>query len=116
MMSLDPDDLQFCSPFDEAAAHSGGAAIFLLDREGALRLAPNWSRDCWSRAPGPHASKWTWTLARDRDSGFVQLVLATSPTLLVTHPRFDLHAAADLQSALARLETYGTPAIAPEPW
>lgn len=106
----------FCSPFDEALAQQGPAAIFQLDREGLLRFETTWTRDCWGRAPGPHAHGWTWLLARDRDSGFVQLILATSPTLLEQHPRQDLRVLPSREAAVEALAALGAPPIRPEPW
>ncbi len=82
--------MEFASPFDEAVAHGGPASVFLRDHKGLWRLAPDWSRDCWGRAPGPHAHGWTWLSLRDQASGFRLTVLATSPTLIVDHPRFDI--------------------------
>ena len=69
----------FCSPWDEALARRGPPSVFLPDREGLLRFDADWTRDCWGRAPGPHVDGWTWLLLRDRDTGFVNLLLATSP-------------------------------------
>lgn len=106
----------FCSPFDEAVAHRGPAAIFLLDRKGMWRFAPRWTRDCWGRAPGPHAHGWTWLLARDRGSASVQLVLCTSPTLLTEHPRLDLRAFPSESEARAALAALGSPPLAVEAW
>lgn len=83
-------NLAFCSPWDEALANGGPASVFLPDREGLLRFDADWTRDCWGRAPGPHAAGWTWVLVRDRDTGFVNLLLATSPTLIPEHPRADV--------------------------
>lgn len=108
--------MEFGSPFDEALAKSGPAGIFLVDREGLLRFEATWTRDCWGRAVGPHSHGWTWLLARDRASGFVQLVLATSPTVLVMHPRLDLRTFADPESARAALAGIGNPPIAEEAW
>ncbi|MEZ4318660.1 MAG: hypothetical protein R3F61_14195 [Myxococcota bacterium] len=106
----------FCSPFDEALAHAGPAGVFLPDTEGALRFQPNWTRDAWGRAPGPHAHGWTWTLLRDRDSGFVLLALVTSPTLITEHPRLDVRVAGSLDEARAMRAEYGNPPVAPESW
>lgn len=108
--------MEFCSPFDEALATTGPAAIFLPDREGLMRFEPSWTRDCWGRASGPHAYGRTWLLARDRASGFVQLVLATSPTLLVDHPRLDLRVFPDLEAARAALVALGDPPVVAEGW
>lgn len=106
----------FCSPFDEALAHAGPGAVFLPDREGFWRFAPNWSRDAWTRNPGDHAHGWTFLLARDRDSGFVQLVLCTSPTLLGEHPRLDFRVYVTEEQARAARAELGSPPIVTEPW
>ena len=106
----------FCSPFDEALAHHGPGAVFLPDREGLWRFAVNWSRDAWTRNPGEHAHGWVYLLARDRDSGFVQLVLCTSPTLLTEHPRLQLRTFDDEAAARAARDAIGQPPVATEPW
>jgi hypothetical protein len=106
----------FCTPFDEALAGSGPAAVFLFDQEGALRFEATWTRDAWGRAPGPHDVGHTWLLARDAASGFVWVVLATSPTLLVDHPRLQLRVMASLEAARAALDAFGRPPVASEPW
>ncbi len=108
--------MEFCSPFDEALAHTGPAAIFVPDQEGLLRFAPSWTRDAWGRAPGPHTPGWTWLLARDAGSGFVQLVLVSSPTLLVEHPRLDLRAYASGAAAVEARALWGSPPVAEAPW
>ncbi len=106
----------FCSPFDEALGIAGPAAVFLPDRDGLLRFEAAWTRDCWGRAPGPHAHAWTWLLLRDRDSGFVVLALVTSATLLVEHPRLEVHVMPGYSEAVARRSSYGDPPMALEPW
>jgi hypothetical protein len=106
----------FCNPFDASLAASGPAAVFLPDREGALRFDPSWTRDCWGRAPGPHEAGWTWILLRDRGTGFVMLALVTSPTLLVEHPRLEVRAFAALDEANAVRASFGSPPIAKDPW
>jgi len=93
--------MTFCNAFDEALARSGPAAVFLLDVEGAWRLAPNWTRDAWQRHPGPHDGMWRFVLLRDHVTGFVTLALATGSALLATHPRADVRAYDSLEAALA---------------
>lgn len=85
--------MEFASPFDETLARSGPASVFLRDHKGLWRLAPDWTRDCWGRAPGPHTHEWTWLRMRDHDSGFELTVLVTSPTLITEHPRFAIEPA-----------------------
>lgn len=106
----------FCSPFDEALAAAGPAAVFLPDPEGALRFHPSWTRDAWGRAPGPHEQGWSWQIFRDRGTGFVQLALVTSPTLIPEHPRLDVRMFGTREEAEAARRAFGNPPIAEEPW
>lgn len=108
--------MDFCSPFDAALAAAGPAAVFLPDPEGALRFNPEWTRDCWGRAPGPHAQGWVWTLLRDRASGFVVFALVTSPTLLTEHPRLEVRGFDAREDALAARAAFGDPPLASAPW
>lgn len=108
--------MSFCSPFDAALAAAGPPAVFLPDAEGALRFDPSWTRDCWGRAPGPHALASTWTLLRDRGTGFVVFALVTSPTLLASHPRLDVRQYPTREAAEAARAEWGTPPITREPW
>ncbi len=108
--------MEFCSPFDEAMAHTGPASVFLLDRTGALRCDPTWTRDAWGRAPGPHEPGWRWVLLRDHGTGFVQLILVTSPTLIASHPRADVRPFASFEEASRVRQAYGHPAIAVAGW
>ncbi|MCB9685259.1 MAG: hypothetical protein H6735_09490 [Alphaproteobacteria bacterium] len=107
----------FCGPFDRALASSGAPAVFLFDTEGLLRFDPEWTRDAWQRVgeATPRLGT-TWWLARDRASGYVLIVMATSPDLLAHHPRLDVRAYPDHASARAAREALGHPPIAPEPW
>ncbi len=108
--------MEFCSPFDEAMAHNGPAGVFLRDREGLFRFDSTWTRDAWGRAAGPHRSGWCWLLLRDRTSGYVQLLLVTSPTLLTAHPRADVASYDSLEVASATRAKFGAPPISAEPW
>ncbi len=108
--------MPFCSAFDEVLAHHGPAAVFLLDREAMYRFAPNWTRDAWTRSAGPHEPGWTWWLARDHASGFVQLVMTTSPTLLGDHPRFALRRFDGEAEALKARDALGRPAVTATAW
>lgn len=110
------DSPEFCSPFDEALAHHGPAGVFLPDPEGAWRFQPNWTRDAWGRAEGPHTQGWVWTLLRDTDSGFVLLALVTSPTLLTEHPRLQVRACASREEAESTRAALGWPPLAGESW
>jgi hypothetical protein len=105
----------FCSPFDALLATEGPPAVFLRDPEGLLRFDAEWTRDAYSRAPSPaHAP--CWGLARDRDSGYVQVVFATSPELLGTHPRLEFCTYPAREEVLAALAALGRPPIAKQPW
>jgi hypothetical protein len=95
---------EFCSDFDAALARGGPPAVFLRDREGLLRFDAQWTRDTWGRCESAPRFGWTWVVARDRASGFVFLVLATSPDLLATHPRLDVRPFEDRARAEAALE------------
>jgi hypothetical protein len=106
--------MQYCNPFDEALARDGAPAIFLRDREGMLRFDETWTRHAWGREAGPHAHGWTWLLLRDRATGYVTVVLATSPTLMPSHPRCDVREVADRDAAEAQLAAYGSPPICDE--
>jgi hypothetical protein len=109
-----PED--FCSPFDHALAIRGPGAVFLRDPEGLLRFDPEWTRDAWGRARGDPGHEPRWVLARDRDSGYVLLVLVTSPALLADHPRLDLRSYPTADEARVALAALGRPPIATEPW
>jgi hypothetical protein len=113
----DPEsDPGFASEFDRELAASGPAAVFLPNREGLLKLEPAWTRDAWERAPGPHPPGWTWTLCRDRATGYVVLALVTSPSLLLSHPRLDLRRYRDREEAVRERLALGPVAIRREPW
>ena len=105
----------FCSPFDEALARGGPAAIFLVDPDGMLRFDAAWTRDAWGRAPGPHEAGWRWTLVRDTDTRFVVLVLCTSPTLLAEHPRGQVRGYASFAEADSERSALGRPPLS-DPW
>ena len=89
--------------------------MFLADTEGLLRFHVTWTRDCWGRAPGPHVHGWTWLLLRDQDTGFVQLALVTSPTLVREHPRAQVRAFDSREAAESCRATFGSPPMA-EAW
>lgn len=90
--------------------------MFLLDTEGALRFHLTWTRDAFGRAPGPHSHGWVWLLLRDRGSGFVQLALVTSPTLITEHPRLDVRAFDSCEAAEEARSAWGNPPICVEAW
>lgn len=101
----------FATPFDEAVARSGAAALFTLDHQGELRLTSDRTRDAWNLLTGPPAPGWTHCLVRDRGTGWVQYLLATSPDLVAQHPRADIRVFADGAAALAALSAYGRPPL-----
>lgn len=110
----------FCSAFDERLAATGPPAIFLRDPEGLLRFDAEWTRDAWGRVgdavESDAAPVRCWALARDRDSGYVLLVLATSPALLGVHPRLSFRTFDGPAAALAALAALGRPPLAEAPW
>ena len=115
--------MEFASEFDAALAAGGPAAVFVPDREGKLRFDAEWTRDAWERQVPPLVWGHRWVLVRDRDSGFVNLLLVTSPGLLVSHPRGDVRVYADLDAALVArrpfllgAETLAAAAVASDPW
>ncbi|TNE84333.1 MAG: hypothetical protein EP330_29385 [Deltaproteobacteria bacterium] len=106
----------FCSPFDEALAQGGAAAIFLPDPEGMWRFDASWTRDAWGRDAGPHAHAWRYAALRDKRSGFAFVALVTSPTLLVEHPRLDVRLFESLDEARRFVADFGDPPITEAPW
>lgn len=108
--------MDFCSDFDAGLAAAGPAAVFLPDRDGLWRFDAEWTRDAWGRHPGPHVIEPTYSLLRDRDTGFVLLVLVTSPTLLPDHPRMDVRAFPDVGSARHARARFGAVPVAEEAW
>ena len=107
---------EWCSPFDAALAASDVAGVFLLDREGLWRFDETWTRDAWSREPGPHRVGVTWRLLRDRGTGWVTVVQTNSPDLLAAHPRADVRTYDTLRDALAARDALGRLPIAREAW
>ncbi len=112
--------LEFCSSFDRAVAHEGPEALFIRDREGLWRLAPNWTRNAYDALEGDRAQSaqktWRWLLARDHDTGFVQLLLCTGQDLLHAHPRMDLQYFDGLEEGDAARSAYGDPPVCKETW
>lgn len=108
--------MTFCNPFDEALAYAGPAAVFLPDREGLMRFEPTWTRDAYNRLPGPHEHGHTWVLVRDHRTGFVTLLLATSPTLVPEWPQADVRHFATREEATAARAALGTPPVVREGW
>ena len=97
-------------------AESGPAAVFLFDREGLLRSQESWTRDAWGRNAGPHQKACTWVLVRDRDTGFVTVMMVSSPTLLLEHPRADVRAFDSLSDARAARAAFETLVVSAETW
>jgi len=108
--------MTFCSPFDERLARDGPPAVFLLDPEGQLRFDAEWTRDAWARATLPPRLEESWVLARDRDSGWVSLVLVTSPDLLNDHPRLEIRRVGDLEEGRAARAALGAVPVVKGEW
>ena len=106
----------FCSPYDHTLAHEGPAAVFLFDPSNELRHNVTWTRDAYGRQPGPHTHGWVWLLLRDRGTGFVQLALVTSSTLIPEHPRLDVRSYQSREAAQSARGEFGAPPICPEAW
>jgi uncharacterized protein YbjT (DUF2867 family) len=108
----------FCGPFDADLAASGPPAVFLPDRDGALRFDADWTRDTWNHAelagddPSTRGA-WRWVLLRDHATGYVTLLLATGPHLVRTHPRGTPQAWATRELAEAARAAFGNPPIGP---
>lgn len=109
--ALDPGLPPFCDPFDEGIARAGAPAIFTVDAEGALRLDAERSRDALSRLEAPARPGLCPCLVRDRATGWVQLVLATSPDLVVSYPRADIAVYARGAEAVAALSRLPDPPV-----
>lgn len=102
----------FSDPFDRRVAADGPGALFTIGHKGQLRLALNRTRDQGKRA-GPDRPKTPChCLFRDRATGFVQYVLATTPALCVDHPRAEIARYPDQPTALAALAALGRPPVA----
>lgn len=118
------DSAWFCSPFDALLAVQGPPAVFLRDPEGRMRFDAEWTRDAYGReeslsaqaANATEQDRACWALARDRDSGYVQLVLVTSPLLLAVHPRLEFRRFGAREEALAALASLGRPPLDKQPW
>ena len=106
----------WCNPFDEQLAREGPPAVFLLDREGMLRFDETWTRDAWGRSAGPHPRGAAWVLLRDHATGYVMLALATSPTLLASHPRAEVRSYGTRAEAESARAAFGQPPLARAPW
>lgn len=105
----------FCNPFDARLAEDGPPALFLRDPEGKLRFDPEWTRDAYGRL-AVSERRWCWVLGRDRASGHVQLLLATSPDLVADHPRLQFRTFDDPAAAAEVLAAIGRPPVVKEPW
>lgn len=103
--------LPFADPWDRALARSGPAALFTVGPRGQLRVAVNRTRDQGKRADASRPRRPCHCLFRDRATGWVQYVLATSPALVEAHPRADIVEYADQEAALAALSALGRPPV-----
>lgn len=102
----------FSDPFDRSLAAAGPGALFTIGPRGQLRLALNRSRDQGKRAVADRPKRPCHCLFRDRATGFVQYVLATTPALCEAHPRADIQRYPDQPAALAALASLGRPPVA----
>lgn len=112
----DPDLPPFADTFDGAVARAGVPALFTVDARGALRLDPDRTRDAWSRLDAPPAREAALYLVRDRATGWVQLMLSTSPALVEGHPRADAARYPSVAAAREALSGLGPLPIARESW
>ena len=108
--------MKFCSIYDETLAAHGPAAVFLPDKRGAWRFDPEWSRDAWLRDEGPHAHGRSFRLWRDTQTGYVVLLMVTSETLLIQHPKGQVRSYATLEEAQHARKEFGQPPLSPTPW
>lgn len=115
-MTASRGPVAFCDPFDAALAASGPPAIFTVDAEGRLRFDADRSRDAWTRCDGAPRHAPTDCLFRDRATGWVQYVLATSPDLCQGHPRADIARYTSIDEALTALAKLGSPPVWRGPW
>jgi hypothetical protein len=102
----------FSDAFDRSVAVYGPAALFTIGPRGQLRLALNRSRDQGKRAAPVREKAPCHCLFRDRTTGYVQYVLATSPALCAEHPRADIRRYPDQRAALDALDALGRPPVA----
>ena len=89
------------------------AGIVLVDPDGELRLSADRTRDALRHAPGPLEPGPCHALLRDRATGHVQYVLATSPGLVAGHPRLAATVYPTQSEALTALAALGLPPVAP---
>jgi hypothetical protein len=108
--------LDFCSRYDEALASTEPAAVFLRNKRGEWRFDAEWSRDSWLRAEGPHTHRVGYRLWRDNNTGYVVLLMVTSETLLLAHPKGQVRSYPSLEAAQQARAEWGTPPIAESPW
>lgn len=115
--------LGFCDHFDARLAEAGLPALFVVNGNGELRLADDRTRDAWQRLPQddgglaiPPPRAVTHCLFRDRATGWVQYVLATSPALYADHPRADVREYPDQAAALQALAALGAIPLRRTPW
>jgi hypothetical protein len=106
--------LAFCDDWDRALFEAEVLALFLRDPDGELRLQPDRTRDALRHAPGPFPRVPVHALLRDRATGHVHCVLATSPGLLEGHPRLEARVYDSEAAALAALAALGPAAVAPD--
>ena len=104
----------FRSVLDQRIALEGPAALFTLDARGQLQLEPARTRESWDRLEDILASTRLVAcpcLFRDRHTGWVQFILATSIDLCVQHPRAEVRTFEETDEALRVLQSLGNPPV-----
>lgn len=108
--------LEFCSRYDEALAGNGPAAVFLVDCDGNWRHDSNWTRDCWESIEPPLFEGAQFALLRDIPTGFVQLMLVTSKSLLSGREGIEVRWFEMLEDARSELAALGQLPIVKGSW
>ncbi|MCB9741672.1 MAG: hypothetical protein H6741_02085 [Alphaproteobacteria bacterium] len=107
--------MDFANPFDAALAQGGAPAIFVLNDEGAWKLAHMLTRDAWERQGSAERDP-CFALVRDSATGFVSLWYSTGRALLEGHPRAELRFFEDGAAAAEALAALGRPPVVKESW
>lgn len=102
------DGMSFCSPFDEAMARQGPAAVFVRTHEGDWMLSDALSRDLATRN-GTVSRDVAHVLFRDDATGLVSWWFVTGRDLLADHPRGQVIASGDHATVSARFAALGRP-------
>ena len=108
------DGMSFCSPFDEAMAREGPAAVFVRTHDGDWMLSDALSRDLATRA-GSVSRDVAHVLFRDGATGLVSWWFVTGRDLLRDHPRGAVLAAGGHDEIAERFEALGRPPVSAPP-